>query len=113
MQGDASAAGFRARGGARDLLSQAHEHEQGAQGGPQGGTRGGAQGGDHRFMTQQSSSGGSHMGGREGLPRAVLSHPLTEQGALSLEALQAFIIVHLLQRSWISIVRGATSAQLS
>lgn len=38
MQSDGSAAGFRARGGARDLLSQAQEHEQGASGGAQGGS---------------------------------------------------------------------------
>lgn len=94
MQSDASAAGFRVRGGARDLLSQAHEHEQGAQEGPQEGTQGATQGrtqgGDQGFTQQQrSSSRGTHMGGQEGLTRTALSRPLTEQGALSSKALRA------------------------
>ena len=41
LQNDGSAVGFRARGGARDLLSQAQDHEQGAQGSTHGGVPGG------------------------------------------------------------------------
>ena len=56
MKGDGSAAGFRFRGGARDLLSQAQEHEQGAEGGTQGGVHGVIQGGTTRAATPLNQS---------------------------------------------------------
>lgn len=88
LQSDGSAIGFRARGGARDLLSQAQDHEQGAQGSIQGGVP-------------------------RGVNRAAtpLNQHFIEQGALSSELRVSYpansvcvvIVTRLLQGSMVSI----------
>ena len=98
MQNDGSAVGFRARGGARDLLSQAQEHEQGAQGGTQGGVHEGVQGGALGGITRAATPLQQHI--EQGAPPSELT-------VIASHTRCVILVTHRLQGLMVSISRCA------